>query len=79
MIYMLVAGWLIWIPSELVILKNGGGIIPAWISLTVYVLILAGGFWWRWQSGRWRKIDLLEREVPLVPTRTGAEGLTVAD
>ena len=79
MIYMLVAGWLIWIPSELIILKNGGGIIPAWISLTVYVLILASGFWWRWQSGRWRKIDLLEREVPLVPTRTGAEGLTVAD
>ena len=72
-------GWLVWLPGEWLIFRRHGGIIPAWIWLTVYVLILAIGFWWRWQSGRWKQVDLIEREVPLIPTRTGAEGLVVSD
>ncbi|MEI8243700.1 MAG: MATE family efflux transporter, partial [bacterium] len=77
--YMLVLGWLVWLPGEWLIFRNHGGIMTAWIWLTVYVLVLAAGFWWRWQSGRWKRFDLLEREVPVIPTRTGAEGLAVVD
>jgi MATE family multidrug resistance protein len=79
LVYMLAFGWLIWIPGELILLRRGGGILAAWIWLTVYVLLLAVGFWWRWQSGRWRAVDLLAREVPLMPSRPGAEGLVVVD
>ncbi len=79
MAYMLIMGWVVWIPGEILILRRGGGIIAAWIWMTVYVLILAVGFWWRWQSGRWKTIDLIEREVPPVPTRPGAEGLAISE
>ena len=79
MVYMLALGWLMWLPGEWLIFHRHGGIISAWIWLTVYVLFLAIGFWWRWQSGRWKQIDLIAREVPLIPTRTGAEGLVVSD
>lgn len=79
MLYMLGMGWLVWLPAEYVVLSRGGTILQAWAVMTVYVLILAAGFWWRWQSGRWRKIDLLERETPLIPSRPGAEGLILSD
>lgn len=79
MLYMLVFGWAIWIPGEILILARGWGILAAWLWLTIYVLLLAIGFWWRWHSGRWKHITLLEASVPLMPTRTGAEGLVVSD
>ncbi len=80
MVYMLILGWLVWLPGEWLIFHRQAGIIPAWIWLTVYVLILAVGFWWRWQSGRWQKVDMIGRgEMPLPPNRTGAEGLVVVD
>ena len=79
MLYMLILGWLVWIPGEVLIFRQHGGIIAAWVWLTVYVLVLAVGFWWRWQSGRWKNIDMIERETPLMPTRPGAEGLVVSD
>lgn len=79
MVYMLVLGWLVWLPGEWLIFHRHGGILAAWCWLTVYVLILAAGFWWRWRSGRWKHIDLLAREVPVVPARTGTEGLTLGE
>lgn len=79
MYYMFAMGWLVWLPGEWLIFHCHGGVMPAWIWLTFYVLVLAGGFWWRWQSGRWKKFDLLEREVPVLPIRTGAEALVVSD
>ena len=79
MFYMFALGWLVWLPGEWLIFHNHGGVMPAWIWLTFYVLILAVGFWWRWQSGRWKNFDLLERDVPVLPTRPGAEGLVVSD
>ncbi len=79
LLYMLVFGWLVWIPGEWVVFHYGLGIQAAWLWLTVYVWCLAVGFWWRWRSGRWQRIDLLARELPALPTRTGTEGLTIAE
>jgi MATE family multidrug resistance protein len=78
MLYMLIFGWCVWLPAEIAILLRGGGILAAWICLTVYVFILAAGFWWRWQSGRWKPIDLLGRTPPQLPVRPGADGLMPA-
>jgi hypothetical protein len=70
----------VWLPGEAVILARGGGILAAWLWMTVYVFILAGGFWWRWRSGRWRTIRLIGAAAPPpLPTRPGADGLMVAD
>jgi MATE family multidrug resistance protein len=79
MLYLFLMGWLLWIPGELLILARGGGILASWAWLTLYVLILSAGFWRRWRRGRWRSIDLLAREPPILPVRPGAEGLALSD
>jgi MATE family multidrug resistance protein len=79
LLYMLLFGWLVWIPGEWVIFHFGWGILAAWLWMTIYVFCLAAGFWWRWRSGRWQRVDLLARELPAFPTRTGTEGLAVGD
>lgn len=64
MLYMLIFGWCIWLPVEMIALTHGGSILSAWLILTIYILILALGFLWRWQSGKWRTIKLIEHEAP---------------
>ncbi len=79
LLYMLLFGWLVWLPGEWVVFHYKLGILAAWLWLTVYVWCLAVGFWWRWRSGRWQRIDLLARELPVLPTRTGTEALAIAE
>jgi len=59
MVYMLVMGWAVWIPGELLLLYNGCGILAAWAWLAFYVGLLAAGFFLRWKRGRWKTHDLL--------------------
>ena len=67
MLYMLVMGWGLWIPGELLILYRGGTVLHAWYWLAVYVALLSFGFLWRWHGGRWRRIDLLRQAPAAVP------------
>lgn len=39
-----------------------------WISASGFIITLAFLFCWRFESGRWRKIDLLQREMPPPPS-----------
>ncbi len=80
MYYSVALAWGVWLSGEaLILLVFRGGILAAWIWLTVYVILMAGGFLWRYRSGKWKSIDLIEREVPLQPTRPGAEALVFSD
>lgn len=80
MLYNVSAAWGIWILGELVILfVLKGGLIMAWLWLTFYVCILAGGFYWRFKSGRWKTIELIERPVPPTPLHPATDALTVAE
>ena len=56
-----------------------GGIIPVWLWMTVFVLILAVGFVARFRSGRWKSIVLIETAPVIIPPRIGADALTVAE
>jgi MATE family multidrug resistance protein len=69
MLYMLIFGWCVWLPAEIIVLTHGGSILSAWLILTIYILILAIGFFWRWQSGKWRTIKLIEHEAPAMMPR----------
>lgn len=40
--------------------------IGPWIAASVYIIIFAGAMMWRFLSGRWREIQLIERG-PLIP------------
>ncbi len=80
MIYSVVMAWGFWMTGELVIIfVLGGGIVPAWAWMTAFVFAVAAGFLWRFRSGRWKSIELIERQTPLQPTRPGAEALIAGD
>lgn len=80
MIYSVVMAWGFWMLGEFVIIfVLDGGIVPAWAWMTVFVFVVAIGFLWRFRSGRWKTIELIERQTPIQPTRPGAEALIAGD
>jgi MATE family multidrug resistance protein len=61
MIYMIVGSWLFLVPGAVLMIRLGtGGILGLWVWLTVYICVLAVGFWWRWRQGRWKDIQVIE-------------------
>lgn len=65
--YTLAVTWLVWIPGELVLLlRLEAGLMAAWMWMTVYVFLLAGGFWLRFGRGRWKTIEMIR-----APARPG--------
>ena len=45
-------GWFHFLP------QLGWGAIGGWIAIVIYLIILSGALFWRWQSGAWRRIKL---------------------
>lgn len=80
MYYSVAMAWGLWMVGEVVILRVLRlGILPAWAWLMFYVIVMAVGFLWRYRSGRWKTLELLDRQTPLQPTRPGAEALVVVE
>lgn len=50
-----------------------------WGWMTIFVVLLCVGFLWRFKSGRWKNIRLIEPVPVLLPPRTGADALTAAE
>lgn len=60
--------------GELVlVLGFGAGPIAAWLWCMFYIIILGVGFCWRFKSGRWKTIDILERHIPVEEERLPVE------
>lgn len=71
MVYMIIGSWLFLVPGSLVLLRLGFGILGLWVWMAVYISVLASGFWWRWRTGRWKTIRVIDRRegldyIPLV-------------
>jgi MATE family multidrug resistance protein len=80
MYYSVVMAWGVWISGELVILfVLRRGIVAAWLWLMFYVILMAAGFLWRYRSGRWKNIELLEKQPTIQPPHGGAEAMIVVD
>lgn len=94
MFYSVAMGWGLWIPGTLWIASRlsryqnspggvpdwmVGGIVPIWLWMTVFVLVLAIGFAWRFRSGRWKSIVVIEPVPIRLPPRIGADALTAAE
>jgi hypothetical protein len=48
----------------------GCGIVSLWLWLAVYVVFIMAGTLWRWCGGKWREIEVIEREgapEPVLP------------
>ena len=67
MVYMVVGSWVLLVPGSFLLLWAGAGILGLWSWLAVYVCVLAGGFWWRWQQGRWKTIRVIEGRAYIPP------------
>ena len=61
------ATWLVWMPGEAaLVLWLGQGLIPAWLWMTVFIFLIAGGFWLRFKRGRWKTIEMIRPEAPVI-------------
>lgn len=78
--YSTAGSWLLLVPGQwVVIYAVKGGILMAWAWLTFVIMILSVGFWWRFRQGRWKGIDVLERQEPLPPARTGVDAYVLPE
>jgi len=91
MFYSVAMAWLFWIPGEVALvlwLRGRAATLPEWMGegiallwgwMTVFVIVLCFGFLWRFRSGRWKRIRLIEPGPVVLPPRAGGDALTVAE
>lgn len=66
LVYSALATWLVWMPGELVLLLwLEAGLMAAWLWMTVFVFLLAAGFWLRFKRGKWKIIEMIP-QAPIV-------------
>ncbi|OGV50190.1 MAG: hypothetical protein A2017_18680 [Lentisphaerae bacterium GWF2_44_16] len=57
--------WFILVPGVIIMIKFlHASVLAIWIYMTVYILIEAAVFFWRFKSGRWKKIDMIGHRNP---------------
>jgi MATE family multidrug resistance protein len=78
--YSIAMAWGFFVPgSWLVIEVWKGGIIEAWAFLAFVIMALSIGFWLRFKRGRWKQIEVIDRQTPLPPVNVGQEGRMISD
>ncbi len=78
--YSIAMAWGLFVPgSWLVIEVWDGGILGAWAFLAFVIMVISSGFYWRFKKGRWKQIDVIERQTPLPPANVGQEGRVLSD
>ena len=56
--------WGVFLPlAWFAILHRGGGVVTLMLVLVLYLALLATALAWRFASGRWRAIELMEPQV----------------
>jgi MATE family multidrug resistance protein len=80
MVWSMIMCWGFWITGELIILLHlKAGLMASWIWLTLYVVILGFGFLWRFRQGRWKSIQVIDREIPPLPGHTSSDALGIVE
>ena len=58
--------WLVFAPGSYITVRHfNGGDVGAMLWLILYLVVLAGVLWWRFQGGAWRDIQLVEQAEPV--------------
>jgi len=58
-------GWLFWIPGIFLLYRSPGvTVVTLWLFTTLYVALLALGYFLRYRKGPWRTMVLVEQEPP---------------
>jgi MATE family multidrug resistance protein len=67
----LLVAWLVFLPMAwFAVGKLRGGALAAIWCIVIYVALLAIGFLWRFRSGAWRGIRLIEHHLAVTDTRS---------
>ncbi len=78
--YSILMAWGIFVPGAWLVMNVwDGGILAAWAFLAFTIMLISGGFYWRFRGGAWKRIDLLDRQAPLPPANVGQEGRVLSD
>ena len=78
LLFTMAVTWLIWVPGELLLLLwFDAGLVAAWLWMTTFVFLLAGGLWWRFRKGRWKTIEMIQHEPPLTALHGVAAAATI--
>lgn len=80
MFWSMLTCWGFWITGELAILLwLKAGLAAAWIWLTLYIVLLGAGFLWRFRQGRWKTIQVIDRQFPPLPAHAPADALGIVE
>lgn len=72
--YSTIMGWCLFVPGEWwIIYVRNDGILAAWGFLAFTIILISGGFYWRFKAGSWKHIKLLENPAP-IPSATVGPG-----
>ncbi len=75
-----VAAWGIMVPGVFIIHRiYPDSLLILWAWLIVYIVLLGGGFMWRFAGDRWKSIKVIEPAVVIPSTKVGAEALLVKE
>ena len=78
--YSVAAAWLVLAGGQLVLVVwLHAGIVTAWLWTALYILILALGYLWRFQSGTWKQIRLIAPGAAAMSQGPGAEALLATE
>ena len=74
MYYSILMGWFLLVPAEAaLVIFFKAGVMTAWVVLTIYVVILAAGYFFRFRSGHWKTIEVIEPAPGRVPAKPSDE------
>ena len=55
--------WPLMVVPAYVVVKSGGSVLLAWGFASLYVVVIAGCFWLRFRTGRWKSMRVIEPTV----------------
>ena len=55
--------WPLMVGPAYVVVKSGGSVLLAWGFASLYIVIIAGCFWLRFRTGRWKAMRVIEPTV----------------
>jgi multidrug resistance protein, MATE family len=80
MVYSVAMAWGMLVPGLVVVVfVLDAGVILAWAWAAFYIFLLAAGMLWRFLTGKWKTIEMVQPVLPIMPDGPGAEALMVSE
>jgi len=80
MIFSVAMAWGVLVPGLVVVVFwLEAGVIAAWAWAAFYIFLLAGGMMWRFMTGKWKSIEMVQPVLPIMPKGPGAEALMISE